>query len=207
VLIPIVPSVAKRRRGHAAGPIRVGGVDLMDLGGIFGVARGSVGGDGCVVHLGLAVVLGDDREGRVYGRGGRVDEVGGEIEGLTGICTAGVNNEMGAVMLLEIILARTPHFASRVVARIFSLTSVDARVSDEVGASAEFASARGALKGRFFGRGRGGGRRGRWFFGVVSGGGGLGDRGLDVAHKRVGRSGRVDGDGVHHRRSRSGERE
>jgi len=65
VLVPIVPSVAKRRRGHTACPVWVGGVDLMDLGRIFGMARRRVGGDGSVVHLGLGVVVGDDREGRV----------------------------------------------------------------------------------------------------------------------------------------------
>lgn len=64
MLVPIVPSVPKRRRGHTACPVRVGRVDLMDLGSIFGMAGRRVRGDGCVVHLGLAVVLrlGDDRE-------------------------------------------------------------------------------------------------------------------------------------------------
>ena len=37
----------------------------MDLGGIFGMGGGRVGGDGCVVHLRLAVMLGNDREGWV----------------------------------------------------------------------------------------------------------------------------------------------
>lgn len=60
MLIPIVPSVPKRRRGHTACPV----VDLMDLGSIFGMGGRRVRGDGCVVHLGLDVVLGlgDDRE-------------------------------------------------------------------------------------------------------------------------------------------------
>ena len=79
---------------------------------------------------------------------------------------------------------------------------MDAGVTNEVGASAEFASARGAFKRRLFGRGgRRGGGRGHGFFGVgvVGGSGWLGDRWLDVAHhKRVGRGGRVDGYGVHH---------
>ena len=65
MLIPIVPSVPKRRRGHAACPVWVDGVDLMDLGGIFGMGGGRVRRDGCVEHLGLALMLGDDREGRV----------------------------------------------------------------------------------------------------------------------------------------------
>lgn len=94
MLIPIVPSVPKRRRGHAACSVLVAGVDLMDLSGILGVARGRVGGDGCVVHLGLGVVVGDDREGCGRGRG---DEVGGEIECLTGVCATGIDDEMGAV--------------------------------------------------------------------------------------------------------------
>lgn len=97
MLIPIVPSVPKRRRGHAARPVRVARVELMDLGSILGVARGRVGRDGGVVHLGLDVVLGNDREGWVCGRGGRVHEVGGEVEGLTGVCATGVDDEMGAV--------------------------------------------------------------------------------------------------------------
>jgi len=79
-------------------------------------------------------------------------------------------------------------------------------VTNEVGASAEFASAGGAFeRGLFRGR-RGGGGRGSSFFGGLSGDRRLGDRWLDVAHKRVGGGGRVDGDGVHHRRS-SGESE
>ena len=65
MLIPIVPGIPKWRRGHAACPVRVDRVDLMNLGGIFGMGGGWVGGDGCVVHLGLAVMLGDDREGWV----------------------------------------------------------------------------------------------------------------------------------------------
>ena len=69
----------------------------MNLGSILGMARERIGRDGSVVHLGLAVVLGEDREGWVCGRGGRVDEVGGEVEGLTGVCATGVNDEMGAV--------------------------------------------------------------------------------------------------------------
>lgn len=97
MLIPIVPSVPKRRRGHAACAVRVARVDLMDLSNILGVGRGRVGGDGCVMNLGLAVVVGDDREGWVCDRGGGVDEVGGEVECLTGVCTTGVDDEMGAV--------------------------------------------------------------------------------------------------------------
>ena len=68
-----------------------------------------------------------------------------------------------------------------------------------MGASAEFASARSTFERGLFRRGRRGGGRRRRFFGVVDGGGRLGDRRLDVAHKRVGSGsgGRVDGDGVH----------
>lgn len=50
-----------------------------------------------MVHLGLTIVMGDDREGGVCGRRGRVDEVSGEVEGLTGICATRVDDEMSAV--------------------------------------------------------------------------------------------------------------
>lgn len=97
MLIPIVPSVPKGRRGHASCSVRVAGVDLMDLSGILGMARGRVGGDGSVVYLGLGVVVGDDGEGWIWSRGGRVDKVGGEVECLTGVCATGVDDEVGAV--------------------------------------------------------------------------------------------------------------
>lgn len=97
MLIPIVPSVPKGRRGHASCSVRVAGVDLMDLSGILGVARGRVGGDGRVVYLGLGVVVGDDGEGWIWSRGGSVDKVGGEVECLTGVCATGVDDEVGAV--------------------------------------------------------------------------------------------------------------
>ena len=67
MLIPIVPSVPKGGRGHTACPVRVDGVDLMDLRGIFGMGGGRVRGDGCVMDLGLAVMRGDDRERWVEG--------------------------------------------------------------------------------------------------------------------------------------------
>jgi hypothetical protein len=54
------------------------------------------------VHLGLGVVVGDDREGWIWSRGGSVDEVGGEVECLTGVCATGVDDEMGAVTRREV---------------------------------------------------------------------------------------------------------
>ena len=66
---------------------------------------------------------------------------------------------------------------------------MDAGVTDEVGASAELASAGGTFERGLFGGRRGGGGRGRSFFGGLSRDRRLGDRWLDVAHKRVGGGG------------------
>jgi len=50
-----------------------------------------------MVDLGLAIVAWDDGEGWVCSRGGSTDEVGGEVEGLTGVRATGVDDKMGAV--------------------------------------------------------------------------------------------------------------